>query len=114
MSILNALDHFAAEDCFARLPLPVFDNSAMDGYAVLASDCKPDRRLRVAGEQPAGLDRRLPVSNGEAAPIFTGAPMPAGGEAEVMQGGVRCGRDETAVKVDGECDGCGENYGVAV
>src|SRR5260370_5072264 len=84
VSILQALDHFAAEDYFARLPLPNFDNSAMDGYAVLASDCKPSKRLRVTGEQPAGVDRRLRVSNGEAIRIFTGAPMPAGLDAAVM------------------------------
>ena len=62
LSILKALDHFAAEDYFARLPLPMFDNSAMDGYAVIAGDCKPGSRLRVIGEQPAGLDRQLRVS----------------------------------------------------
>src|SRR5260370_170389 len=100
MSILNALDHFAAEDCFARLPLPVFDNSAMDGYAVLASDCKPDRRLRVAGEQPAGLDRRLRVSNGEAVRIFTGAPMPARADPVVIQGDVTRDGDEIVINVD--------------
>src|SRR6202040_447494 len=59
----EALDHFAAEDYFARLPLPMFDNSAMDGYAVIASDCKKGARLRVIDEQPAGLDRKLRVSN---------------------------------------------------
>src|SRR5713101_8481167 len=85
MSILNALDHFAAEDYFARLPLPNFDNSAMDGYAVIASDCKSGKRLRVVGEQPAGVDRRLRVSNGNAIRIFTGAPMPQGANAIVMQ-----------------------------
>src|SRR5437899_5319986 len=100
MSILEALDHFAAEDYFARLPLPNFDNSAMDGYAVLASDCKPDRRLRVAGEQAAGLDRRLRVSNGEAVRIFTGAPMPAGADAVVMQEDVTRDGDEIVINVD--------------
>jgi molybdopterin molybdotransferase len=104
VSILQALDHFAAEDYFARLPLPNFDNSAMDGYAVLASDCKPDRRLRVAGEQPAGLDRRLRVSNGEAIRIFTGAPMPAGADAVVMQEDVTRDGDEITVNVDVEVD----------
>src|SRR5947207_9616039 len=85
MSILEALDHFAAEDYFARLPLPMFDNSAMDGYAVIASNSKPGKRLRVAGEQPAGVDRKLSVSSGEAIRIFTGAPLPKGANAIVMQ-----------------------------
>src|SRR5438034_2762997 len=90
----EALGCFAAEDCFARLPLPNFDNSAMDGYAVLASDCKPGKRLRVTGGQPAGVDRKLHVSNGEAIRIFTGAPMPQGADAVVMQEDVTRDGDE--------------------
>jgi len=97
---LQALDHFAAEDYFARLPLPNFDNSAMDGYAVLASDCKPSKRLRVTGEQPAGVDRRLRVSNGEAIRIFTGGPMPQGADAIVMQEDVTRDGDAIVVNVD--------------
>src|SRR5438309_4008194 len=100
VSILQALDHFAAEDYFARLPLPNFDNSAMDGYAVLASDCKPGKRLRVTGEQPAGVDRKLRVSNCEAIRIFTGAPMPQGADAIVMQEDVTRDGNEIVVNVD--------------
>ena len=100
VSILQALDHFAAEDYFARLPLPNFDNSAMDGYAVLAGDCKPARRLRVTGEQRAGVDRKLRVSNGEAVRIFTGGPMPQGADAIVMQEDVTRDGDAIVVNVD--------------
>jgi molybdopterin molybdotransferase len=100
MSILEALDRFAAEDYLARLPLPMFDNSAMDGYAVIASDCKPGARLCVIGEQPAGLDRRLRVSKRETVRIFTGAPIPAGADAVVMQEDVTRDRDEIVVNVD--------------
>jgi molybdopterin molybdotransferase len=100
MSILHALDRFAAEDYFARLPLPMFDNSAMDGYAVIASDCKRGERLRVVGEQPAGADRRLRVSNGNVIRIFTGAAMPAGADAVVMQEDVTRDSDEIVVNVD--------------
>src|SRR5436190_6177518 len=81
----EALGCFAAEDYFARLPLPNFDNSAMDGYAVVASSCRKAERLRVIGEQSAGLDRQLSISPGEAVRIFTGAPMPRGAHAVVMQ-----------------------------
>jgi molybdopterin molybdotransferase len=83
--LAGALDCFAAEDYFARLPLPAFDNSAMDGYAVVASSCKKGGRLRVIGEQPAGPDRELRVSDGEAVRIFTGATLPQGADAIVMQ-----------------------------
>src|SRR5437660_11908498 len=83
--LADALDCFATEDHFARLPLPNFDNSAMDGYAIVASSCRKGERLRVTGEQPAGPDRRLQISPGEAVRIFTGAPVPAGADAVVMQ-----------------------------
>ena len=104
MSILQAIDHFAAEDYFARLPLPMFDNSAMDGYAVIASDCKKGARLRVIDEQPAGVDRKLRVSNGNTVRIFTGAPMPAGADAVVMQEDVTREGDEIVINVDVEVD----------
>jgi len=104
MSILEALDCFAAEDYFARLPLPMFDNSAMDGYAVRAGDCKPGKRLRVIGEQPAGVDRQLRVSNGQAIRIFTGAPIPAGANGIVMQEDVTRAGDEIVVNVEVEFD----------
>jgi molybdopterin molybdotransferase len=95
-----ALDCFAAEDCFARLPLPNFDNSAMDGYAVVAGSCARGKRLRVVGEQPAGLDRQLRVCAGEAVRIFTGAPMPGGADAVVMQEDVTREGNEILINVD--------------
>jgi molybdopterin molybdotransferase len=104
MSILNALDCFVAEDYFARLPLPMFDNSAMDGYAVIACDCKSGSRLRVIGEQPAGVDRQLCISKGETIRIFTGAPMPAGADAVVMQEDVSRNGDEIVINVDVDVD----------
>ena len=96
----QALSWFAAEDYFSSLPLPNFDNSAMDGYAVVASSCGLGKRLRVIGEQPAALDRQLRVSAGEAVRIFTGAPMPAGADAVVMQEDVTREGSEIAVNID--------------
>src|SRR5438067_5323557 len=100
ISLLSALDCFAAEDYFARLPLPAFDNSAMDGYAVVASSCKKGERLRVVGEQPAGPDRKLHVAAGEAVRIFTGAPLPQGADAIVMQEDVTRDGTEISLNID--------------
>src|SRR5947209_7027826 len=102
LPVQQALDQFAAQDYFARLPLPMFDNSAMDGYAVIASDCKQDAHLRVAGEQPAGIDRKLRVSKGNTVRIFTGAPIPAGADAVVMQEDVTRNGDEIVVNTNVE------------
>src|SRR5437899_1363738 len=100
VGLADALDCFAAKDYSAVIPLPVFDNSAMDGYAVLAVSSAPGRGLRVVGEQPAGLDRQLRISPGEAVRIFTGAPIPAGADAIVMQEDTRRESSEVVVNVN--------------
>lgn len=87
--LFDAFGHFAAEDVAATVPIPAFDLSSMDGYALHAADSVSGSPLRVTGEQPAGLDRRLEVSPGCAVRIFTGAPMPAGADAVIMQEDVR-------------------------
>lgn len=92
--LAQARERFAARDVLARLALPVFDNSAMDGYAVVAGSCRPGQSQRVVGEQPAGIDRKLQIEPGEAVHIFTGAPMPAGADAVIMQEDVRCDGSE--------------------
>ena len=81
----DALDRFAAADLFATIPIPPFDNSAMDGYAVVAESARKDTRLKIVGEQPAGISKNLSLSAGQAVRIFTGAPMPKGADTVVMQ-----------------------------
>jgi molybdopterin molybdotransferase len=102
VSLSEALDCFSAQDILVRLPLPNFDNSAMDGYAVVASSCRKGGRLRVIGQQPAGPDRQFRISPGEAARIFTGAPVPRGSDAVVMQEDVTRDGDEIVLNVDVE------------
>ena len=77
-----------AEDATARCPLPSFDNSAMDGYAVHASDVAqagPDSpvTLPVTDEIPAGDTRSLMVAPGTCVRIMTGALLPGGADAVV-------------------------------
>src|SRR5919106_47361 len=100
--LAGALDCFGAQDYFARLPLPAFDNSAMDGYAVVARSCNKGGRLRVIAEQPAGLDRKLHVGDGEAVRIFTGAALPQGADAIVMQEDVTRDGTDISLNVDVE------------
>lgn len=83
--LLPALGRYAGADVRATVPLPGFDNSMMDGYAVRAVDTETTAPLTVTGEQPAGLDRRLTLQAGAAIRIFTGAPMPSGADAVIMQ-----------------------------
>ena len=100
LSIERACGCFLAHDVAARLSLPLFDNSAMDGYAVIAKDSARNKQLRVVGEQPAGLDRRLHVGSGEAVRIFTGAPIPSGADAVVMQEDVARDSDQIVVNAE--------------
>ena len=89
VSLIEGLDRFAANNISAGISLPGFDNSAMDGYAVVAAACEEGKAQRVIGEQPAGIDRALEIKASEAVRIFTGAPIPAGADAVVMQEDVR-------------------------
>jgi len=77
-----------AADLAAAWPLPPFDNSAMDGYAVIAADTAQASadapvRLPVRGEIAAGVTAAYHVSRGSCARIMTGAPMPGGADAVV-------------------------------
>jgi molybdopterin molybdotransferase len=77
-----------AEDVAAAWPLPPFDNSGMDGYAVVAADvagATPERpvTLPVRGEVPAGDTRPHDLAQGTCLRIMTGAPLPSGADAVV-------------------------------
>lgn len=81
-----ALGHVLAQDIVGTMDSPVFDNSSMDGYAVRAAETKGGGVLRVAREvQAAGGDLGLVCETGAAIRIFTGAVIPQGADAVVMQ-----------------------------
>jgi molybdopterin molybdotransferase len=79
----RALGRTLAEDVPAPWPLPFFDNSAMDGYAVRADDCRGQARLVITGYIPAGGTASVDVAPGCAVKIMTGAPIPAGCDAVI-------------------------------
>lgn len=69
--------------------LPLFDNSSVDGFAVLARDlaqtsAASPRTLRVVADIPAGSSPDVTLTPGQAARIMTGAPLPRGADAVVM------------------------------
>jgi molybdopterin molybdotransferase len=81
-----ALGRTLAEDLAARRTQPPFANSAMDGYALNAADTSsPPTRLKVIGESAAGRAFGRSLGRGEAVRIFTGAPMPQGADAVLVQ-----------------------------
>jgi molybdopterin molybdotransferase len=81
----DALGCVTAERVIAREPVPGFDNSSMDGYALRAADTvAPPVTLRVTGTIFAGDATSSRLSAGEAMRIMTGAPMPAGADSVCM------------------------------
>ena len=88
LSLADAEGATAAADITAAYALPPFDNSAMDGFAVLAADlagASTERpvTLPVTGEVPAGDTREHRLEPGHCLRIMTGAPLPAGADAVV-------------------------------
>ena len=90
VALANSPGRFLAADMAAPLNLPPFDNSAMDGYAVRASDVARANsgdpvRLRVIGRIAAGENFSGEVHPGECVRLFTGSLLPRGADAVVMQ-----------------------------
>jgi molybdopterin molybdotransferase len=83
--IAEAAGRVLAEAVEARRTQPPFASSAMDGYAVRAADVSRDAPLSVIGESAAGRRFDGVVGQGEAVRIFTGAAMPEGADAVVIQ-----------------------------
>ena len=85
-----ALGRVLAENVVADRNYPPFDRSIRDGFAVRAQDAvEPGARLRIIGESRAGVAFDGSVGEGECVRIFTGAPVPRGANAVVMQEFVR-------------------------
>jgi molybdopterin molybdotransferase len=94
----QALGRVLARPLVSPLDVPPWDNSAMDGYAVNSADLpRGGGALRVAQRVPAGA-RGQPLETGTAARIFTGAPLPEGADAVVMQ--EVCARDGDWVRIE--------------
>ena len=103
VSLSEALGLVLAHDIAAPLSLPVFDNSAMDGYAVYAedtADATPERPvvLPVAEDIPAGRTDPLTLQPGTAHRIMTGAPVPAGTTGIVPVENTDGGVDSVAIR----------------
>ncbi len=89
-NILNCAGYVLAEELSAAENIPPFDNSAMDGYAVRAADVQNASQenpavLSVTETIAAGYAPTKQVAIGQAARIMTGAMMPEGADAVVMQ-----------------------------
>jgi molybdopterin molybdotransferase len=97
IQLTEAAGRVLAADAVATRDQPPFAASSMDGYAVRAADALVGARLRVTGEAAAGNGHTGAVGAGEAVRIFTGAPVPEGADAILIQENAR--RDGYIVEV---------------
>ena len=99
IKVPQALGRILAEDAVAPIDLPPFDNSAMDGYAMRTQDpafrSQPPHRLQVVGTSFAGRPWQGTLTRG-AVRIFTGAAMPKGADAVIVQEDATRQGDEVA------------------
>jgi len=106
LATCEAAGRVLAQSVTARVNVPGHDNTAMDGYAVRVPDVtEADTILPVARTVHAG-DAPAQLGPGSAARIFTGAPIPDGADAVVMQ--ERCERDGEQVRI-GQVPPAGNN-----
>ena len=95
----DAVGRVLAQDLLSPIASPPFDNSAMDGYALRSADTHAtgSARLSIAGTAWAGRPYPGTVGPGECVRIFTGAVMPTGADAVVIQEAVAAGSDTIEV-----------------
>ena len=94
---LDATGRVLARTQRSTMDVPPMDNSAMDGYAIRTQDVQAEGSLRVTQKIMAGSVGK-PLEPGSAARIFTGAPIPPGADAVVMQEHVRAEGEEIAIQ----------------
>jgi molybdopterin molybdotransferase len=107
VAVAEALGRVLAERVTSADPVPGFDNSAMDGYAVRATDTAAadgDRpaRMSVVDESRAGHPARRSLAAGEAIAISTGAMLPGGADAVVRVEDTDAGAEQVEIRVEVE------------
>ncbi len=98
IALSQAAGMVLAEDVFASINIPAYNQSSMDGYAFSFPEWKNTRSLKVKGEMAAGSNEIFVLSPGNAARIFTGAAVPAGADTVVMQEKIKFENDSLVIE----------------
>ena len=100
VSIHRALDRVLAQDITSPIHVPPYDNSAMDGYAVIFNDIAAggEIRLKIAATVMAGAPHDGKIVSGQCARIMTGAKIPSGTDTVIMQERVEVDGDSIVIK----------------
>lgn len=81
----NALDRIISQDIISPINVPAYDNSAMDGYALIYNDLQNTDTLKQVGKSFAGNKYEGLLHSGQCVRIMTGAEIPGGADTVVMQ-----------------------------
>ena len=97
-TLRDALDLVIAENVSSPIDLPPWTNSAMDGYACRSSDVRAGAVLQVVETIAAGQFPQRALQPGEAARIFTGAPLPTGADGVIRQEDTEADGDRVTIR----------------
>ncbi len=109
LDIKNCEGRILAKNIVSKINVPPFNNSAVDGYAVLKKDLIKNKELLCTRRIAAGDNHTIQIKNGEALRIFTGAKMPTNSKTVVMQENVEKKGNKIIIK---KTPFFGENYRV--
>ncbi len=85
ISVKDSPGYILYEDIYSPVNLPLFDNSAVDGYAIRSKDCTGRKEIKIIGEVKAGKKSVLKINKGTAVRLFTGAMVPKYFDTVVMK-----------------------------
>ena len=97
-TLRDALDLVTADDISSPIDLPPWTNSAMDGFACRSADVRAGVVLRVVETIAAGQFPQHALAAGEAARIFTGAPLPTGADGVIRQEDTEADADRVTIR----------------
>ncbi|NPA35022.1 MAG: molybdopterin molybdotransferase MoeA [Chlorobi bacterium] len=100
VDLLNGLNRVIDSDIIAPIDMPLFDRSAMDGFAIGLPQKPTEQTFKIVGEVQAGEDASLTLQGGEAVRIYTGGVVPKGTYAVVPIEDVVALRDNDSVVID--------------
>tara|TARA_Y100000768_G_C23943227_1_gene666238 strand:- start:210 stop:1421 length:1212 start_codon:yes stop_codon:yes gene_type:complete len=106
VNLQNSQGRFLFEDLKSKVNLPPFNNSAVDGYALLKKDLK-NKNFYCSRRIAAGDNKNIKLKSGEAVRVFTGARMPSNSSTIVMQENTLIDKDKIKIL---KSPSFGENY----
>ena len=107
ISLVSSRGRYNASELTSKISLPIFDNSAMDGYAVASADLKEATisnpiNLRCIENIPSGTSTKKKIKHGTCMRIFTGSPIPEGADAVIMQEDCQYNNEDGLIQINNQ------------